>query len=256
MSIELFQFAGSHFNEKARWGLDWKGLPHEKISLMPGPHMLTVRRLTGGTETPVLREDGRVIAGSTAILEHLEARTPEPALIPAGDEARQRALDIVMRWDAEVGPAVRLAKFFAVMAADYAIAAFCRDQGAVARAVYRAAFPVTGRIMRSSMGIDAERAARARETTREAFDFVAKEPGPEGYLVGDHFTIADLTCAALLMPCVTVSEWGGPVDGDTQKNRAWLARWADHPGAEWVRETYRRHRSGTPQSADRSKRSM
>ncbi len=241
-SIELFQFPGSHFNEKARWGLDWKHVAHERISLMPGPHMLTVKKLTGGTETPVLREDGRVIPGSTAILEHLEQRFPEPALLPADAALRERALGIVGRFDAEVGPAVRLAKFFEVMEADYAIDAFCHDQSRLARAAYRAAFPMIGRIMRSSMGIDAENAARAREITRDAFDFVAKTPGPEGYLVGDRFTIADLTCAALLMPCVDVSEWGGPVDAATEKNRAWRARWSDHPGAAWVREIYRRHR--------------
>ncbi len=52
-----------------------------------------------------------------------------------------------------------------------------------------------------------------------------------------------LTCAALLMPCVSVAEWGGPVDAPTEKNRVWLARWVDQPGAEWVREIYRRHRA-------------
>jgi glutathione S-transferase len=198
MAIELFQFPGSHFNEKARWGLDWKGVAHERISLMPGPHMRTVKKLTGRTQTPVLRDDGRVIDGSTAILEHLEQRFPEPALFPTDAAARERALTIVRRFDDEVGPAVRLAKFFEVMEADYAVQTSCRDQGALARGLYRAAFPMIGRVMRSSMQITAENAERAREITREAFDFVAK---------------------------------------------AWLARWADHPGAAWVRETYRRYRT-------------
>jgi glutathione S-transferase len=243
MPTELFQFTGSHFNEKARWGLDWKGVPHERISLMPGPHMRTVKKLTGGTETPVLREDGQVIGGSTAILEHLERRFPDSPLVPADASERERAMTIVRRFDAEVGPAVRLAKFFEVMEADYALGTFGRDQSTLARAAYRAAFPMISRIMMSSMQINAKNAERAREVTREAFDFVAKEPGPSGYMVGDTFTIADLTCASLLMPAVAVHEWGGPEDAKTEKNRAWLARWADHPGAEWVRETYRRHRT-------------
>jgi len=243
MAIELFQFPGSHFNEKARWGLDWKQVAHERISLMPGPHMRTVKKLTGGTQTPVLRDEGRVIGGSTAILEHLEQRFPSPALVPADPSQRERALAIVHRFDEEVGPAVRLAKFFEVMEADYAVETFCRDQGALARGAYRAGFPLIWRVMRSNMQITAENAARALETTREAFDFVAKEPGPSGHLVGDAFTIADLTCAALLMPAVSTSEWGGPLDASTEKNRTWLARWADHPGAAWVRETYRRYRT-------------
>ena len=44
------------------------------------------------------------------------------------------------------------------------------------------------------------------------------------------------------MPCVPVSEWGGPVDAQTKRNLDFLAEWAGHPGAEWVREIYRRHR--------------
>lgn len=241
-SIRLFQFQSSHFNEKARWGLDWKGVDHERVSLMPGPHVRTMRKLTGATQTPALVDDGEVIPGSTAILEHLERRFPEPALFPEKAADRERALAIVRHWDAEIGPAVRLAKFFEVMESAFAIGAFCRDQGATARGLYRAAFPLVGGFMRRQMGIDAESAAAAREVTRDAFDFVAEQPGPAGYLVGDRFSVADLTCAALLMPCVSVSAWGGPEEPDTQKNRVWLARWADHPGAAWVRETYRRHR--------------
>jgi glutathione S-transferase len=240
--IELFQFHGSHFNEKARWGLDWKSVSHERISLMPGPHIRTMKKLTGASETPALRDGGRVVAGSTAILEHLEQRFPEPALFPDDPAERERALSIVRHWDAEVGPAVRLAKFFEVMEAAYAVGTFGKGRSALANALYRAAFPLVSGIMKSKMGIDAESAAAAREVTRSAFDFVAKEAGPSGYLVGDRFTVADLTCAALLMPCVEVSAWGGPEDAATAKNRAWLARWAELPGAAWVRETYRRHR--------------
>lgn len=241
--IQLFQFPGSHFNEKARWGLDLKGVAYERVSLMPGPHMRTMKGLTGKTETPALVDRGEVVPGSTAILEHLERRFPEPVLFPEDPSARERALSIVQQWDEEVGPAVRLAKFFEVMEAAYAVRAFGQGQSALARGIYRLAFPLVGRVMRSKMRINPENAAAAREITREAFDFVAEAPGDTGYLVGDCFTVADLTCSALLMPCVSVVEWGGPEDALTEKCNAWLARWADHPGSEWVREMYRRHRS-------------
>jgi glutathione S-transferase len=96
--------------------------------------------------------------------------------------------------------------------------------------------------MQSNMGITEEAAAEALERTQQAFDSVAKLGGSSGYLVGDRFTVADLTCASLLMPAVAVAEWGGPQEPATAKISAWLARWAEHPGAEWVREMYRRHR--------------
>jgi glutathione S-transferase len=241
-AIELYQFQGSHFNEKVRWGLDLKAVPHERTSLLPGPHMRTMKKLTGGSETPALVDGDTVISGSTAILEHLDRRFPDPGLFPKDPSEQERALDIVQHWDAKIGPAIRLVKFFYVLEADYVVGTFGQGQTALARGMYRLGYPVISRVMMSKMGINAENAAVAHEVTREAFEFVAKESHANRYLVGDRFTVADLTCAALLMPCVDVSEWGGPVDAPTEKNRVFLSEWVDHPGAEWVREIYRRHR--------------
>jgi len=242
MGIRLYQFLASHFNEKARWTLDLKRVPHERITLLPGPHALKVKRLTGQTATPVLVDGDAVVAGSARIVDHLERRFPERALYPQDAVARERALAIQGEFDAEVGPAVRLAKFFAVLDADYVLGTFCREASPAARAVYRAAFPLIGRVMRSSMAIDAANAERARERVRSALEFVTANAGRDGYLVGDTFSVADLSCAALLMPAVRVADWGGPTEHDSDKTRRWLANWSGHPGAEWVRAMYRRHR--------------
>jgi glutathione S-transferase len=240
--ITLYQFPASHYNEKARWALDWKGVPHERVSLLPGPHAPRMQRLTGRTQTPALVDGGEVVAGSAAILAHLERRFPEPPLLPNDADERERALAIARRFDDEVGPAVRVAMFFEVMGGAYAIRTFCAEKPRAVKALYRASFPLVARIMKRSMGIDAENAARGRERTQEALEFVANEAKGSGYLVGDRFSIADLTCASLLMPAVDVGELGGPTSPGSDAEQAWLARWADHPGAAWVRETYRRHR--------------
>jgi glutathione S-transferase len=240
--IVLHQFEGSHYNEKARWALDLKRVPHARRSLLPGPHMPAMKRLTGRTSTPALVDGDDVVSGSTAILEHLERGFPEPRLIPEDPDERERAYAIVRHWDDEVGPALRVLKFHAVLEADYVLDTFARQSPALTRAAYRLAFPVIQRVMIRRMEIDDANAARARNVAREAFDFVAKEPGGAGYLVGDRFGIADLTCAALLMPFVSVSAWGGPQDAQTARNLAFLDEWRDHPGSEWVRTMYRRHR--------------
>ena len=44
---ELFQFKVSHFNEKARWALDYKGIAHVRHSLLPGPQKAKMRKLSG-----------------------------------------------------------------------------------------------------------------------------------------------------------------------------------------------------------------
>jgi glutathione S-transferase len=201
-----------------------------------------IRRLTGATEVPVLREGERVIAGSARIVEHLEETFPEPRLYPADPALRQRALEIQRRFDEEVGPAIRLAMFFEVMDADFAVGAFASGRGPLTRGTYRLAFAPVSRVMQARMHIDADNAARGRERTREALDFVVEQAGPDGSLVGDRFSVADLACAALLMPAVSVAEWGGPVLPETPKVARWLARWSEHPGAAWVRRTYAAHR--------------
>ena len=239
---ELFQFQSSHFNEKARWALDLKQVPHVRTSLLPGPHVLTVKKLTGDTQVPVLRERDRIIAGSAQIIDHLEQTFPTPPLYPEDPALRREALEIQREFDDEVGPAVRVALFFEAMDADFAVRSFCEDRSPFARAMYRLSFAPVSRLMKSKMKIDAANAAAARERTRKALDFVAERGSANGHLIGNDFTVADLACAALLMVTVPVGEWGGPAIPRTAKVESWLERWATHPGTTWVEATYRRWR--------------
>ena len=59
----LWQFTASHYNEKARWALDYKGVPHVRRSLLPGAHAVRIRRMTGQTAVPVLEMNGAPIHG-------------------------------------------------------------------------------------------------------------------------------------------------------------------------------------------------
>lgn len=241
----LHQFNTSHFNEKARWALDWKAIAHRRVSHLPGPHMPTIRRMTGQTATPVLVVDGEPIAGSAAIIDHLESVRPEPALYPEDPAEREAALEIQRDFDAEVGPAVRTA-LFSVMIDEptFLCETFSRHRGPLGRGLYRATFPVAKRLMSKAHETDRpERVERAFALTAEALDRVAKQVGPSGQLIGDRFSVADLTCAALLAPLVDTGhpdmERPAHVPASVQ---AFLARWADHEGAAWVRAQYDRHR--------------
>lgn len=243
--LVLLQFPYSHYNEKARWALDWKRLPHRRRSLLPGPHLPKIRRLTGATTTPVLLVDDRVVAGSAAILEELERIAPEPALVPRDAAARDRALAIESHFDAEVGTRTRRA-VFDVMLRDHGY--FCRvfshHRSAPVRALYRAAFPLAAPVVRRGVGLDVAGAAEeASAGCLAALDRVARETAATGYLVGDSFTIADLAAASLL---AVLTELDHP-DMDRPRPApaplaAFYARFADHPGMAWVREQYRRHR--------------
>ena len=103
MSVELFQFRYSPYNEKVRWALDLKQVTHRRIDLLPGPHMRQVRRLSGQTATPVLTIDGRTVAGSSAILHELDRLHPVPPLKMTDPEVAA----IESLFDSDFGPRIR-----------------------------------------------------------------------------------------------------------------------------------------------------
>ena len=90
----LWHIGVSHYSEKVRWALDWKGVEHERREPPPGLHMvLALWWSRGETKTfPVLELDGERILDSTAIIGALEARWPEPPLYPEDPADRRHAL--------------------------------------------------------------------------------------------------------------------------------------------------------------------
>ena len=240
---ELFQFNFSHYNEKVRWALDYKRVPHVRHSLLPGPHLLSVTRLSGQKQVPVLRLDGEVVAGSSRIIDRLEHIYPDPPLYPKDSGERERALEIQRWFDEQVGAEIRRAMFFEILPdAKFSTRLFANGRGAFAQGLYRGVFPAIRIVMKKDMQIDAAGAGRGIERTREALDFIVENAGPEGYLAGSTFSVADLTAASILFPAVLPAElqFQQPERAKVMEN--WLARWAEHPGAAWVRDMYRRHR--------------
>lgn len=244
-SVVLHQFLASHFNEKARWALDWKGVVHHRRTYLPGPHAPGLLRLSRQTSTPVLQIDGEVVAGSARIVDALERRVPERPLYPADPSARRQALEIQAQFDAEVGPAARTAVFSVLLKEpDYICLLFSRSKPKLAQALYRGLFPATKRLMARANGVTGAREVdRAFQRSGRALDFVAETAGSAGPLVGDSFSVADLTCASLLAVLVD------PPHPDMALPRPmparledFRARWAEHEGARWVLGQYERFR--------------
>src|SRR5215212_5366033 len=72
----------SHYNEKVRWALDYKDIPHVRRAMTPPSHRKVARRLWGGSTFPVLEFDGTAVGDSTEIILELERRVPDPPLCP------------------------------------------------------------------------------------------------------------------------------------------------------------------------------
>jgi len=240
----LWQFTSSHFNEKARWALDYKKVPHLRHSLVPGFHVRTVRKTTGLTQVPVLKLNGQAISDSTRIIEALERAFPEPPLYPADAEERRRALEWEDYFDEELGPYIRRWIFHLVLPyPEFVRASFVSHASPATQLAHRALSPLFGRIMRRRMDINPASAEVARAKTLAAMDRLAAEVTPSGYLVADRFTVADLTAAALLSPLVRPAEFpyqsAGAVPEPFAKIRDSLST---HPAFQWTLQTYRDHR--------------
>ena len=244
--LVLHCFRASHFNEKAHWGLNRKGLAYDVVEHWPGPHAIRVTRLSGQATTPVLEIDDRVVVGSTAILLALDELVPDRPLFPADPSERIRCMGIIEEFDEQVGPAVRLALFFDLLNDLDAVARiFVREPWGMREHLYRAALPAVRVVMKWQMKIDAQNAAAARKTIAGALDRLAREGGATGHpLVGEHFTAADLTAAALLSivkyPDGFHAEMPLP---RPPAMRAFEEEWAAHSGMRWVEAMYASHRS-------------
>jgi glutathione S-transferase len=240
----LWQFTSSHFNEKARWALDYKRVPHLRHSLVPGFHVLTVKRMTGKTHVPVLKLNGRAISDSTRIIEAVERTFPEPPLYPADVEERRRALELEDYFDEELGPYIRRWIFHLVLPyPEFVRAAFVSHASPAAQLVHRAMSPLFGRIMRRQMDINPASAEIARAKTLAAMDRLAEQVQPSGYLVADRFTVADLTGAALLSPLVRPPEFPYRAAVAPPEPFAEIRdSLSTHRAFQWTLQTYRQHR--------------
>lgn len=245
MAITLHQFEFSHFNEKARWALDYKGIPHNRTSYLPGPHIPAIKRLSAQTQTPVLQSDSEYLAGSADIIAHLEGLKPEPGLYPSEGSDRDHALALQTEMDQSLGPAVRTVIFSGLIAEpDYLVNMFGRSKSPIKRKLYRATFPIAKPLIAQGNGVDNQaNIDRCFNEVRAWLDRLDTERAGRDYLVGDGFSVADLTASALLAPIANVghADMQRPQPIPTRVQEI-IEEFAQHPMIEWVQGIYNKHR--------------
>jgi glutathione S-transferase len=243
----LWQIDVSHYSEKVRWALAWKGIEHRRRTPVPGAHMAVAAWLSRGRQLtlPILEIHGRRICDSTAIIAALEELHPEQPLYPDDPGERRRALELEDFFDEELGPHIR----------HLAWHEFRRDRERLTELMRQTAPGPLTRVPRATAAYahvftalrfragDTEQAERGRAKVLVALDRLERELGEGDYLVGDRFTVADLTAASLFYPLVIPEE--GPLPAD-QPAAAGFERFREplleRRGFRWVAEMFRRHR--------------
>lgn len=180
-TTKLITMYGSPWSERVRWALAFKGLSYEKENYEPGVDEEKIKKLTGQALVPVLIIDGKVIPDSTAILEWLEASRPEPALLPRSEKDRAQ----VTLWEelmiGVLGPHART----------LIIGRELRINDPEAQR--------SGKYFAEKYGHSPYMEEQAKLTLRRVLLSLKQTLSGRQYLVGDAFTRADLTTAAMLM---------------------------------------------------------
>jgi glutathione S-transferase len=240
----LWHIPLSHYNEKARWALDYKGVAHHR-GVLGANYLIRAWRATGQGKLPILWLDGRAIADSTRIIASLEERYPEPPLYPRDAGARQRALAVEDDLDETLGPALRAAIVTPLFRNDPDVALRALTTGMPAKTyqtlrpllrIFPAYYPLRHRISEADLEKD-------RAVVGAALDRIEQERRGRAYLVGDAFTVADLTAAALLSPVLQPPEIQYPLQVALPTYlQDYRTRLLAHPAAQWAAGIYRLHR--------------
>ena len=250
----LWHIPLSHYNEKVRWALDYKGVAHRR-RVLGLDYLIRAWRATGQGKLPILWLDGRAIADSTRIIAALEERYPEPPLYPRDAAAQQRALALEDDLDETLGPALRAALVTPLFRNDPDIALRALTTG-MPDSAYRRLRPLL-RIFpsyyRFRHRISEDNLEKDRVVVAAALDRIEHERQGRAYLVGDAFTVADLTAAALLGALLQPPQLQYPLRVELppylQDYRATLLR---HPAAQWAVGIYRLHRGHSAEVSRRS----
>lgn len=180
-TTKLITMYGSPWSERVRWALAFKGLPYEKENYEPGIDEEKIKKLTGQALVPVLIVDGKVIPDSTAILEWLEAARPEPALLPSSEKDRAQVTLFEELMIGVLGPQART----------LIIGRELRINDPEAQR--------SGKYFAEKYGHSPYMEEQARLTLRRLLLSLKQTLSGRQYLVGDAFSRADLTTAAMLM---------------------------------------------------------
>ena len=197
----------SHYCEKARWALERAGIRYTEEPHLQGIHWAYVWRAGRGRTAPVLVTEDGPLTESSDILRWVDGRS-DLRLYPAPGAAALEA-----RFDEELGPHGRRWMYHRIfgrtdLVHEYAVTGVPRWE----RAALRPFLPVMKGLLNRYLDVDDTTAAESRERVRAVFDAVGERlDDGRRYLVGDSFTAADLTFAALAVAVLVPPRYGVPL---------------------------------------------
>jgi glutathione S-transferase len=207
LDAKLYVIPGSHPAMAARRMLELKGIPYQRVDLMPVISHGVLRALRFPSDTvPSLRIAGRKLTGSREIARELDRLRPEPPLYP-GEPFQRTTVEEAERWGEEVlQPPVRRILWNAIKRDRSPLASYAQDAklGVPVGLAVKTAAPIVATAARMNQandeGVRADLAALPGWLQR-VDDWIA-----EGVLGADPPNAADLQIAASLRLAMTLDD--------------------------------------------------
>ncbi len=239
----LYQFSFSHFCEKARWALDYKGANYTTKNLLPGLHVRVCEKLAvAKTCVPVLLDDdGSAIQESAAIIDHLDAKHAADPLTPHDPDLAKEAREWEAYLDKEVGVTLRALFYYHALPIRRTALTFLLHEGPwYGRPLFALIFPKLRNAMIELMDINESTAKDSERRLSDAVTRVNDQLKDRVFLVGDRFTRADLAACALLEHlCKPIEKFEKVFP---EPFRALQEQYRDQPFFNWVNTVYREQR--------------
>jgi glutathione S-transferase len=204
----LSTFPMSHYCEKARWALERLNIPYIEERHAPLFHLMATRRV-GGSSVPILISDGKVFTDSTEILKYLDTIGLDDArLYPSDPQLLKQVEALETLFNAKLGTSTRIwAYSYTLYTPQLAKQRFTNGVPFYEKVLFPAIFPLVSSKIRQKLHITPETATAAYAQIIHIFERVGDllKDG-RSYLVGDHFSAADLTFAALSVAAIRPPE--------------------------------------------------
>ncbi len=243
--ISLYQFTASQFCEKARWAIDHKGLIYHTDNLLPGTHSRQALKVSSTTQLPILRHGLQFIQGSGNIITYLDEQYQTRLLTPVDMNLRKEALELELRLDKDLGLHLRRFFYTHMLQDPRQLRRLITHYGPwYSNNLYRIILPVIKNKLVKEMRLNALEAERSRLIINTTLQLLDKKLENKEYLVGDSFSRADLTAAALLSPICQ------PIEHPYYDERLQLPKdlaefqkkQQGRPFFQWVQKIYQQHR--------------
>jgi glutathione S-transferase len=224
VAATLYAVPASHPCACVERALQLKAIEYRRIDLPPVAHKAVQKAMFGGGTVPGLVLDGRKVLGSLRIIRALEAKVPEPRLLPA-DPKERKSVELAEGWGDEVlQPLVRRVIWAALRRAPDAIPSYSEGSNlSVPAPLARLSGPL---IARAEQRINAASDLNVRADLAHLENHLARVERWIDYEVigGERPNAADLQIGSGLALLLTVEDVASRFDGRpaTKLARRWF----------------------------------